>query len=62
MRPSVVSQELSPEQRFHQIARLLAVGVLRLHARSALAVEKAEIITEKGLAVSAPQSVTVHTS
>ena len=62
MRPSVVSQEQSPEQRFREIARLLALGVLRLHARSALAALKPEKTTEKGLAVSAPQSVTVHTS
>lgn len=59
MRPSVVSEELTPDQRFREIARLLALGVFRLHARSAL---KAEEITEKRLAVSAPQSVTVHTS
>ena len=59
MRPSVVSQELTPSDRFREIARLLAVGVLRLHARAAL---KAENSTEKGLAVSAAQSVTVHTS
>jgi len=59
MRPSVVSEELTPTDRFCEIARLLALGVLRLHARSAL---KAEKTTEKRLAVSAPQSVTVHTS
>ena len=62
MRPSVISQELSPSDRFREIARLLAVGVLRLHARSALAAGKAQKTTEKGLAVFAQQSVTVHTS
>ena len=62
MRPSVVSQELTPSDRFREIARLLALGVLRLHARSALASCKPEETTEKGLAVSAQQSVTVHTS
>ena len=59
MRPSDVSQDISTAERFREIARLLGLGVLRLHARSAL---KAEKSTEKGLAVSAPQSVTVHTS
>jgi hypothetical protein len=59
MRPSVVSEEPNPSERFREIARLLGLGVLRLHARSALKPEKT---TQKELAVSAPQSVTVHTS
>jgi hypothetical protein len=62
MRPSVVSQDISTAERFREIARLFALGLLRLHARSALAGHKPEKSTEKGLAVSAPQSVTVHTS
>ena len=47
MRPSVVSQELTPSERFREIARLLAVGVVRLHARSALASCKPEKTTAK---------------
>jgi hypothetical protein len=62
MRPSVVSEELTPSQRFREIARLLGLGLLRLHARSALASREPDEITQKELAVSAPQSVTVHTS
>jgi hypothetical protein len=59
MRPSVVSEEITPQERLREIARLLTLGLLRLHTRSAL---KAEKTTEKGLAVSADKSVTVHTS
>ncbi|MBX9677772.1 MAG: hypothetical protein K2X38_03330 [Gemmataceae bacterium] len=62
MRPSVVSEVITPQERFREIARLLGLGLLRLHARAALASREPENFTEKGLAVSAEQSVTVHTS
>jgi hypothetical protein len=34
MRPDVDSPSLTPEDRFREVAVLLAVGLLRLHARA----------------------------
>jgi hypothetical protein len=62
MRSSVISQEITPQDRFREIAQLLGLGVLRLHARTALASREREKSTEKGLAAGADKSVTVHTS
>ena len=68
MRPIDDPSSLTPDERFIEVARILAAGVLRLHARAALSAETAEDSASEnspnsaapGLEVSAETVLSVH--
>lgn len=55
------SISLSPEQRLHEIARLLAAGVLRLRAHRAWALGRAEHSSAENLPETAPDRLELLT-
>jgi hypothetical protein len=66
MRPDLDPSQLTPDERFQEVAAIFAAGLLRLRDRAALAPgqhpapeNSAEAATET-LAVPAETSVTVH--
>jgi len=64
MRPVLYPDCLTDEQRFREIAGILAAGVLRLHARAALLPpnsEKTPNSEQDCLDVAAEIALTVHT-
>ena len=68
MRPTDDPSSLTPDERFSEVARILAAGVLRLHARAALADAEGEDSSaqnransvSEGLEVSGETVLSVH--
>ena len=59
MRPIDDPSSLTPDERFSEVARILAAGVLRLHARAALSAETAEDSASENSRNSAGQGLEV---
>jgi hypothetical protein len=59
MRPTDDPSSLTPDERFSEVARILAAGVLRLHGRAALSAKTAEDSASENSPNSAAQGLEV---
>jgi len=57
MRPSADSLDLTPDERFREVARILAVGVLRLRSRTVLPADFGEHCDSENCAVHSRDSL-----